>query len=155
MAERTRVNAHISPHITKLLVPCRLSHHPLLPLRELMGPVNPGKQFRIDFLVRREQDMVGPSARIRLALHGDPGRIDRFRQAQGQRDEMPGHLRFSPYTGERHATKHQPVEKGDLRFRHPDFHLRIPPHQLLLQGLIQSPCRRIPGKERFFRGNGY
>ena len=107
-----------------------------LSLRELMGPVDPGLQLGIDIVGGGEHDMVGPSARIRLAFHGDPGRIDRLRQAQGQREEMRRHLRLPPRPRERHAPEHQPVEEGHLRLRHPDLHLRIPPHQLLLQGLI-------------------
>ena len=81
-----------------------------------MGPVNPGKQFRIDSLVRREQDMVGPSARIRLALHGDPGRIDRFRQARGQREEMPGLLRPPALRLQGHKAlyRHRGLHQGEF-----------------------------------------
>ena len=95
--------------------------------------------------------MVRPSSRIGLAFHGNPGRIDRLRQAQGQREKLRGHLRLPPDPGERHAPEHQSVEEGHLCLRHPDFHLRIPPHQLLLQGLIQPPFHRLPGKKRFLR----
>ena len=60
-----------------------------------MGPVDPGQQLGIYLVGGGEHDMVGPSARIRLAFHGDPGRIDGLRQAQGQRRVNDTHPNIS------------------------------------------------------------